>query len=720
MIEIPQQNLIGIVFIVSISDSDAEISNKNLQQIELNSKHITVHQASEEEEESNEERRTASLGDLSKLEQNKCGKSSHESNGTLERAQSMEMSNNQIGGKAIPKKRKAHPSDHDLVEVMELKEPRFSEPIIENLEPLQTVRLKSSYEWGNLEDAIYDGKDKNASDDSFELESPQKKLSASSMDMMSEVLAAADKFDKEINDIELTDVMHEIATVEFDDMVNGTDEPIRLELIQNDGSVTEIKTSPQPSPRAHTKNNGIQSDGNGNGNSNDDQMTMDVDETTQQHNITQIKLPTSVHLEVKSGDNFDDIEIDASKGVNFGSNVSDDAKASRYPLTTIERPKSEVLKQLIAQQIPDAAIELAHDKALELNGISYAKSTSDGPINISVAGHMDGIDAMAAMEPLQISPVFSSDGSGVNNISISSMDSDSANELKNSRASPEVQATTSATTTTTSTTTTTTENRITISTSSDSQPASIVIEDETLNFKMQTLDDEPSEPMNTPSPNGSQKKNEVFIVESLSSKKTHESSLPVSNGKDSKPPPASKGGFVTEIRFPNANKDRHMNAKNLSKSMENRSPDAKIKSDAKASSPNDSRKSSNASNGANGEKPIIVEEEYIPRNNEIRFTTSTYQSPRQFEKRHSQIDQIRSNFERSHTSEIPVPIRKISTPSTPPPSQSSNVARVSPSKIPVFTSQKSSDNLLKNNNSPNRVSVSVTSIKNSSRNPSGK
>lgn len=38
-------------------DSDAEINGKNVQQIELNSKHITIHQLSEEE--SNEERRTA-------------------------------------------------------------------------------------------------------------------------------------------------------------------------------------------------------------------------------------------------------------------------------------------------------------------------------------------------------------------------------------------------------------------------------------------------------------------------------------------------------------------------------------------------------------------------------------------------------------------------------------------------------------------------------------
>lgn len=45
-----------ILFLFS-QDSDAEINGKNVQQIELNSKHITIHQLSEEE--SNEERRTA-------------------------------------------------------------------------------------------------------------------------------------------------------------------------------------------------------------------------------------------------------------------------------------------------------------------------------------------------------------------------------------------------------------------------------------------------------------------------------------------------------------------------------------------------------------------------------------------------------------------------------------------------------------------------------------
>lgn len=662
-------------------DSDAEYNGKNMQHIELNSKQITVHQASEEEEEdTNEERRTASLGDLSKLEHGTSANSNRPSNGTLERAQSMEMSDasNQIAaGKVVPKKRKAHGGD--LVEVTELKEPRFSEPIIENHEPLHSVRLKSSYEWGNLEDAIYDGKDKGtASDDSFELESPQKKLSSSSMDMMSEVLAAADKFDKEINDIELNDVMSEISKVDFDiptsdEAINGTDEPIQFESEHNNQVEKKLTEEMTNEIEKNTMENGAMSEN----------IDSSADEE-QQQNVTQINLSTDEHVEVKTMDNFNEIVIDPSKAINFGTNVSDDAKASRYPLSSLERPKSEVLKQLIAQQIPDES-DADQSMEVEVNGISYPKSAhNDGPINISVSG-LSGIDAD---EPIQVSPVFSSDGSGVNNISISSTESELLNASKNANASP-------------------IENRITISTN-DSQPASIVIEDETLNFKMQTLDDEPKEMPLSKSPSSIAQKsnNEVFIVESLSSKKTHETSLPpVSNGKDSKPPAK---GFVTEIRFSNSNKDKQMNAKNLSKSMENRnhSPDAKARNEAKSSSPNNNRKGN--------------DEEYIPRNNEIRFTTSTYQSPRQFDKRHSQIDQIRSTFERSHTSEIPIPIRKISTPSTPPPSQSSNVARVSPSKIPVFHSQKSSDNLLKNNNNANRVSVSVTSIKNSSRNPSGK
>lgn len=241
-------------------------------------------------------------------------------------------------------------------------------------------------------------------------------------------------------------------------------------------------------------------------------------------------------------------------------------------------------------------------------------------------------------------------------------------------------------------------------------------------------------------------KDEVFIIESLSSKKIQEASASpeILNGSNADPEPvAAPKTFVTEIRLANvAGKDQEMNAKNISKSLSETHlvlPKIVSAATAAATATNNNEElqqattvkmhtvtaTSTAMNSSSPDndtdKPVTLDEDYIPRNTEIRFTTSTYQSPvRQFEKRHSHIDQIRSNFERQHTSEIPVPIRKLSTPSTPPPP--SSITRTSPSKIPVLHSQKSSDNLLKNNNGPmaNRVSVSVTSIKNSSRNPSGK
>lgn len=230
-------------------------------------------------------------------------------------------------------------------------------------------------------------------------------------------------------------------------------------------------------------------------------------------------------------------------------------------------------------------------------------------------------------------------------------------------------------------------------------------------------------------------KDDVFIIESLSSKKIQDTFTPpsISNSSAGTDLVVTPQTFITEIRLTNIPVTDHtlnMNEKILSKILSETLPSPEITDDNRKSQiaaiemypdvPTSTMMNS-STNGIKSDTPVTVEGEYIPRNAEIRFTTSTYQSPvRQFEKRHSHIDQIRSNFERQHTSEIPIPIRKLSTPSTPPPT--SSIIRASPSKIPVLHSQKSSDNLLKNNNGPiaNRVSVSVTSIKNSSRNPSGK
>ena len=130
----------------------------------------------------------------------------------------------------------------------------------------------------------------------------------------------------------------------------------------------------------------------------------------------------------------------------------------------------------------------------------------------------------------------------------------------------------------------------------------------------------------------------------------------------------------------------------------------------------------------------------IPRNTEIKFTTSTYESSsspkingggaaNNGERRHSaHVDQIRSNFEKNQNSDIPVPVRKSSIPTL----------KLSPSKIPVFNSNGNGSaggssqtspptqrfSLTSKSPSPtghrSAAGVTLNSIKNSARHPSGK
>lgn len=671
--------------------------SKQTKHIELSSKHITVHQTSEEDDD-NEGRRTASLGDLSKLEFSACSNGNRSNTGTLERAQSLEISdqiNVAAGTKVTPKKRKAVLVD-ELVEV-DFKEPRLSEPIIENLEALQAVRLKSAYEWGNLEDAIYDckGKSGRASDtESNENATPKKKLSSSSIDMMTEVLAAADKFDREVIDIELKDVM-------ADDVVDSNGDEVTENMLTSEpnSEVTwyhklpiaddaEIINKTRRFIETEIQNGALVDKP-----INKRTLIEDAGGNVESDLVTQNGIPID-----------DTLESDRVTIINSVSNVPDDTKLTRYPFGSMERPKSEVLKKLIAQQVPATTTTTT----IISNGAPQTIET----VKIEAITTTASDENDMTTEPDQISAVFSSDGHGVNSISISSNES-----AANSDSFAQPILSTSA------------DNIVTICTD-DSQPASIIlIDDENINFTLCTLDDETKATATMPPlPPPRTIKDEVFIIESLSSKKVQDISAPaIINGNtiDTEPVAPPKN-FVTEIRLANiADKDQKMNAKNLSKSLsETQLVALNNNGDTQAATVKMHTVTTSSMHGNNNvttDKPVIVEEEYIPRNAEIRFTTSTYQSPvRQFEKRHSQIDQIRSNFERQHTSEIPVPIRKLSTPSTPPPPTS--ITRTSPSKIPVLHSQKSSDNLLKNNNGPlaNRVSVSVTSIKNSSRNPSGK
>lgn len=427
------------------TDSDAELNSKGTTHIELNAKHITVHQTPEEDAD-NEGRRTASLGDLSKLEFSACPNGNNRPNaGTLERAQSLEISdqtNAAVGTKVMPKKRKAALAN-ELLEV-DFKEPRLSEPIIsENLEAMQAGRLKSAYEWGNLEDAIYDCKEKDgkASDDADSIGNgtPKKKLSSTSIDMMTEVLAAADKFDREVIDIELKDVLTD------GDVIDSNGDEVRDKpAIAERSSVTWYRKQPTVAPDMKI-----------------------IDETrrfieTEARNVIVFGEEPSV---VASNDPevtqnrsaiAGSIETDRVKVINpGGTSLSDDVELTSYPFGSLERPKSEVLKKLIAQRSPLSAMSTTTTTTTIIsNGAPLSVETVE---SAAPSAHTE------SSEPVQISPVFSSDGHGVNSISISSNDS------------------------------VTVDNVITITTD-DPQPSSIIqIDDENINFTLRTLDGEKQE-----------------------------------------------------------------------------------------------------------------------------------------------------------------------------------------------------------------------------------
>lgn len=135
------------------SDSDIETDNhSSVNTIELNSSDITIHHAEAESEV--KDRKTASTGDLSKIH-----KTQKSNTGTLERAQSLDITDTGI---PLTKKRKASKDEDELKSdsddsfcdnTIKNKEPRLS-LALDGLDTFQRNRLKKSTEWGNLEDAI--------------------------------------------------------------------------------------------------------------------------------------------------------------------------------------------------------------------------------------------------------------------------------------------------------------------------------------------------------------------------------------------------------------------------------------------------------------------------------------------------------------------------------------------------------------------------------------
>uniref|UniRef100_A0A182PI89 PDZ domain-containing protein n=1 Tax=Anopheles epiroticus TaxID=199890 RepID=A0A182PI89_9DIPT len=703
--------------------------------IELNADDITVHRSSpspvpdsssmeeeahrEDSEDEEGNRRTASLGDLSKLEPAGKTNQTNTASSTLERAQSLEITGDasvvtivngtpageSTMGNALDGGRKRKISSEILLDGGVI-----VKDASDGLSSLQRHRLKGASAWGNLEDAINSG----------------------------ELLPNGTTEEQE----KQKDTGFGQVTVKQ----NGYTE-LNQAII--------VAEAPKPVPSES--------------------------DAREEH----ISL-TTISMSFVPGGTDEQEEPD--------TNIPDDVKVSRYPFGSLERPKSDVLKKLLGQK---EELENTPSVFISADGGESAIST------IKIESQPGGVRADVG-EPISLtlinpapesgengqpSPVFTSGTNGVSSITLNG-----GNMTKFSL---------------------TADNIVTISTAmeggsvgSESQPSSIVmIDDEKLDFSLQTLDDfddpldaTPPPPPGLPQadftgePNGTTTADDPPKINGAASgeppqppqrssialaRRDSANSVPLTNG--------ASGGFVTEItlKAPEAPTAAERVAVPIQNGTAPPTPPvvaAKPPIVTKKPPKPESKPTGTTTTTPPSRIPVErrLSSEHgagsmIPRNTEIKFSTATYESSSSPASSGAKtptrgVDQIRSTFERSNSrTEIPVLIRRTSIPSinlSPSASATggsmSNLStKVSPSRIPVFNSNGSSkmagangaggssppppsqnghhhyhsngglyrsnsNSTITNNNNNNnhlvnnKVSVSITSIKNQSKHPSGK
>ncbi|XP_026484172.2 uncharacterized protein LOC113392109 isoform X1 [Vanessa tameamea] len=307
--------------VVSLNNSDK--SDKGSTTIELNNSDITIHSSplndtghSTSDDASildESERKAASLGDLSRFELR--AKTSKPSTGTLERAQSLDISADdaEIQESTLsPKKRKAMSVvettffdsgsddvlpdmiDSDKEVVLKQKEPRLSLNIaktsaMEGLNTFQRNRLKKGSEFGNLEDAIVKGS--NSSMDSNKHGSQEIAMRKSQINLDS----TQESDDQETSDHLARRIMDENLKV-------------HLKLVSEFAKST--------------------SDGN-----NSSSLESSQESHTSQ-TVTEAK----------------PIKYEEKLTMTYDTNIPDDMKVSRSSyVNSLERPKSEMMKKLLAK-----------------------------------------------------------------------------------------------------------------------------------------------------------------------------------------------------------------------------------------------------------------------------------------------------------------------------------------------------------------------------------
>lgn len=560
------------------SDVEQEATTTMGNKIELNSSDITVHQSSpspSEELMEDSNPRSASLGDLSKLEPAKSNPGSNSN--TLERAQSLEITGDVVtvgagsGTGAVAVERKISIERQVVVEMKES---------IDGLNSLQRNRLKGASAWGNLEDAYNSGELLNSSSES--------ELKKSTEDVSEMVVVQNGVDHEEPTKVELS------TTVEV--MTNGTivcnmepvEEPEKEEHVEQVEIVTVVDKIAPPAVIVA------------------EERKVEKENEREHVSLTTINMdyngvyPTEVEMN----------KMDHVKIANYDTNIPDDVKVSRYPFGSLERPKSDVLKKLLGQKEElenTPSVFISGDG--ETNKITIENNYHDvgEPISLTLVNSADAQPIENDQtESSQASPVFSNTN-GVSSINISSLEVDLTKSLnKPFTIAPKFSL----------------DNIVTISTES-SQPSSIImIDDEKLDFSLQTLDDfeDSIENSNPPEPQ--------INFASESNKTIIETTLIATPEK----PKVETNSFVTEIK--------------VAEVEQNGKPEEPPKLTKKPPKP---EKPTTPPSRIPVERRMCSEHSFIPRNTEIKFTTATYDAGRSAEKRPLGIDQIRSNFERSNS-----------------------------------------------------------------------
>ncbi|XP_045485585.1 uncharacterized protein LOC111001606 isoform X1 [Pieris rapae] len=312
-------NLDGLS-VVSLNNSDK--SEGGSTTIELNNSDITIHSSplnetarSESDDVSMEdnERKAASLGDLSRFDLRV--KATKISTGTLERAQSLDISadDEEIQETTLsPKKRKAMSvvettffdsgtedvlsEDPEKGVLLKQKEPRLSLNIaktsaIEGLNTFQRNRLKKGSEFGNLEDAIVKGSTSSIDSDKHSSQEIHKTRTHASLDTTQESEhESSDHLAKRIMDENMR---------------------VHLKLVSEFAKST--------------------SDGG---------------------NVSSLESSQEVHKDNSANDTTKTTAANYQEKVtmSYDTNVPDDMKVSRNTyVNSLERPKSEMMKKLLAK-----------------------------------------------------------------------------------------------------------------------------------------------------------------------------------------------------------------------------------------------------------------------------------------------------------------------------------------------------------------------------------